>query len=190
MGCILNSVVSTRVPGPGISSVRKRALLDPSGGRALQACQHEMDMNTPTCVADYLKHEMEAHEEAMNELKGHRGGHLHRPRKPNEQADEEAERQLEENLWKFYRLVPPHSKFKRRWDSFIQALIMYNCTYIPMAIAFVSVSRPLHRILDYCVDGLFAMDMLVTMSTAFHNQHYELVFDRRQIISHYLSRCV
>ena len=34
--------------------------------------------------------------------------------------DEEAERQLEENLWRYYRLLPPAGKFKMRWDPFIQ----------------------------------------------------------------------
>ena len=33
---------------------------------------------------------------------------------------EEAERQLEENLWKYYRLLPPAGRFKMRWDPFIQ----------------------------------------------------------------------
>lgn len=102
--------------------------------------------------------------------------------------DEEAERQLLEknNLWHHYRLFPPHGKFKARWDPFIQVLAMYNCTFIPMSLAFAYLSAPTHRLIDYCVDGIFLFDIFITMSTVFYNQHYELVIDRQQIIYHYL----
>ena len=101
--------------------------------------------------------------------------------------DESAAREFEENLWKYSRLLLERGRFKQRWDPFIQLLVVYNSIFIPMSLAFAYQLAPNHQIADYCIDVLFIVDMVVSISTVYYNQHFELDIDRKQIVKHYLS---
>ena len=111
----------------------QRHLATPGGNADMaamaQAMQHEMEMETPETVEEYMAHEKE-HADAFASQIRKGGAALHISQTIEE--DEEAERQLEANLWKYYRLLHPKGKFKPRWDSFVQILVVYNCTIIPM----------------------------------------------------------
>ena len=158
----------------------QRHLATPGGNADMaamaQAMQHEMEMETPETVEEYMAHEKE-HADAFASQIRKGGAALHISQTIEE--DEEAERQLEENLWKYYRLLHPKGKFKPRWDSFVQILVVYNCTIIPMSLAFGGVSDTTLTIVDYLVDAAFLLDMLVSMSSVYYNKHFELVIERR-----------
>lgn len=163
-------------------------------GSLAQKMQHEIEMDQPSTVADYLEHQMAHKKDAASDMQGRagflgfgRGGKSGRIKtKLPADDDEESEKLLEENLWRYYRLLAPHGRFKQRWDPYIQLLTMYNCIFIPMSLAFGYVMDDAHLVIDYAVDAFFAIDMLLSMSTVYYNDHYELVIDRRKIIAHYL----
>ena len=73
-----------------------------------QAMQHEMEMETPETVEEYMAHEKE-HADAFASQIRKGGAALHISQTIEE--DEEAERQ---------------GKFKPRWDSFVQILVEAN----------------------------------------------------------------
>ena len=75
-----------------------------------------------------------------------------------------AERQFEDNLWKYYRLLLDRGWFKQRWDPFIQLLVVYNSIFIPMSLAFAYQLAPNHQIADYCIDVLFIVDIAVKVT--------------------------
>lgn len=136
-------------------------------------------MNSTTSTADFLRAELEKDEG----MKGKRSKLA--AKKPGSE-DDDAEKMLEENLWKYYRLFPPKGYVKMHWDPVIQLLVMYNCIFIPMSLAFAYKMDSTHLLIDYCIDCFFVIDMLISCSTVYYNQHYEMVIDRRSIISHYL----
>ena len=66
--------------------------------------QHEAKLDQTSSVAEFLQHEMETREHAMNEVKGQLGWlgfakrGAHAGKKRSEHAAEQAEKQLEDNL--------------------------------------------------------------------------------------------
>jgi len=72
-------------------------------------------------------------------------------------------------------------------------LVFYNCVYIPVELFFLNgivvhgdyPKHPVHVAIDFFVDFLFLVDILLNMCTSYYNEDYEMVLDRRQIIRHY-----
>ena len=167
--------------------------------------QHEAEMNDTLEMGSYLQKTLADREQADREFaaqggwmglgrrrKGGSGGSTSFTRKrkyklPDEDEDDEEKKHLEENMWKYYWLITPSGHFKQRWDPFIQLLVVYNSTFIPLSLAFAYRLETTHTVIDYAVDLLFVVDMVVSCSTVYYNRHFELVMDRRKIIRHYLA---
>lgn len=97
------------------------------------------------------------------------------------------------NLWKHHRILPPSSKFKQNWDLGMTVLVFYNCVYIPVELFFLNgvvehkdyPKRTAHMAIDFLIDFIFLLDILLNMNTAYYTEDYEMVLDRRQILRHY-----
>ena len=97
------------------------------------------------------------------------------------------------NLWKNHRILPPTSRFKQNWDLFMMLLVFYNCVYIPIELFFLSgivehgayPKHIVHDAVDFFIDFLFFVDILLNTCTAYYDDDYEMVLDRRQIFRHY-----
>ena len=103
-----------------------------------------------------------------------------------DQDDDDAEREIAANLWRHHRLLPPSSRFKERWDLMILLFVLYNCVAIPMQIAFAISQTIPHLVIDYLIDVAFAVDIAINFRTAFYNEHYEMVMDKRDIAKRYI----
>ena len=137
--------------------------------------QHEAEMNDTIEMGSYLQKTLADREQADREFaaqggwmglgrrrKGGSGGSTSFTRKrkyklPDEDEDDEEKKHLEENMWKYYRLITPSGHFKQRWDPFIQLLVVYNSTFIPLSLAFAYRLETTHTIIDYAVDLLFVV---------------------------------
>lgn len=64
-------------------------------------------------------------------------------------------------------ILDPDSKPKRRWTLFVYVLVMYSALWLPFSIAFQPNTSAASLILDYFVDFLFFIDVLVNMRSAF-----------------------
>ena len=64
---------------------------------------------------------------------------------------------------------------------------MYNCTFVPLALCFTYLPSQQHSIADLSIDSLFVADMVISCSTVFYNEHYEMIIDRMEILHNYLS---
>lgn len=112
----------------------------------------------------------------------------------NDLDDSNVDAVIARNLWKNHKILPPTSKFKANWELFMLLLVFYNCVYIPIELFFLGdgiVEHPdypkywVHMVVDYVIDFLFFCDMIVNSCTAFLDEDYEMVLDRREIIRHY-----
>lgn len=72
-------------------------------------------------------------------------------------------------------------------------LVFYNCVYIPIELFFLNgivvhtdyPKHPVHVAIDIVIDVFFFVDILLNMSTAYYDEDYEMVLDRRQIFRNY-----
>ena len=115
--------------------------------------------------------------------------------------EDDPDRELFANLWKQQRLWPPfsnqiHGRKLRRWSYFMLILVLYELIYIPMQIAFrVPVTSagdfrtPIAQIvLQYLIDSLFVVDIMIRFKTMFVSppeEGSELIIDRKLIAQRY-----
>ena len=74
-------------------------------------------------------------------------------------------------------------------SQFMFLLVVYNCIYIPIDIAFSSaIDKTLgHCIFDLIVDLLFIFDMLLNLRTTYYDDDNNLVLEPRKILKRYLT---
>ncbi|OQR96174.1 cyclic nucleotide-binding protein [Achlya hypogyna] len=97
------------------------------------------------------------------------------------------------NAPRLQALIDPTVPWKLRWDIFLGLLIVYNVIGIPFQFAFqggylgdTSVD-PAVMTLDYCVDGFFAIDILLSFRTGYFDDEGHLTMNTRQIAERYLK---
>ena len=56
------------------------------------------------------------------------------------------------SLWKNHHLIPPTSKFAKKWFIFIICLVIYNAVYIPIELCFEDqlTKAPVHIAIGRC----------------------------------------
>jgi len=126
----------------------------------------------------------------------------------DDDIDRNVEEEIAKNLWAHHRMLPPESKYKKRWNQFIVLLVIYNCWSIPIIIGFNlygpryypenGVQGPNEgyppglynyglMTWDYIVDCFFLVDMLLTFRTTYFDEDNELVLDKKVIAKAYLK---
>jgi len=104
--------------------------------------------------------------------------------------DRDVDAVIARSLWKNHHILPPTSRFKSNWDLMMMLLVFYNCVYIPIELCFLERSaswtkEPAHIAIDYLIDGLFFIDIMINMRTAYYDEDYEMVLDGKQIFRNY-----
>ena len=85
----------------------------------------------------------------------------------------------------------PDDTFKRVWNIIIIVLLIYVATYVPVSICF-NQSGPgeettLIEIIDYIVDFLFAIDIVVNFLSSYEDSQGLPVVELKQIATNYLT---
>ncbi|KAG0464103.1 hypothetical protein HPP92_020172 [Vanilla planifolia] len=85
-------------------------------------------------------------------------------------------------------IISPRDKRYRSWETFLIILVVYSAWVSPFEFGFLlKPSGPL-SIADNVVNGLFAMDIMLTFFVAYHDRiTYVLVDDPKEIAKKYLS---
>jgi hypothetical protein len=89
-------------------------------------------------------------------------------------------------------LFYPEDQYKVYWDLFITMILLISCLITPWRIAFadlkkIDIEEPLHwEIINYLIDGLFAVDIFVIFNSAYHDDDFNIVVDRKLISKQYL----
>lgn len=76
------------------------------------------------------------------------------------------------------------------WDLFMTLVLIITCIQTPLNIAFEDVSdtsRDTFSIyLDYIIDFLFFLDIIVIFNSAYYDEEVELIDDRKEIAKFYI----
>ena len=116
-----------------------------------------------------------------------RGFLARRAARPDAIDDDDVDATILRNIWKQKRLLPPTSLAKERWEAFMFVLVFYNCIYIPLELSFTTIDKSIaHCAIDYLVDILFVIDMVINFRTTYYDENNELVMVPRSIA----LRCV
>ena len=75
-------------------------------------------------------------------------------------------------------MIYPNNDNKSNWDTLITVVLIFTCMVTPYRIAFVDEDSALWVFINYFIDGLFLIDMVVCFLTAFYTDEFELIEDR------------
>lgn len=83
-------------------------------------------------------------------------------------------------------VLMPDSKFKFYWNLVITSMLLYTATYVPYRVSFID-AYPVSMIaMDTLMDGLFFLDMFVTLFSAYETKKLEIEVRYKQIAINYL----
>ena len=84
-------------------------------------------------------------------------------------------------------MIYPNDEIKANWDTVITLVLIFTCMVTPYRIAFVDKDSDLWVGLNYSIDGLFLIDMILCFLTAYYTDEFQLVEDRVEIAKSYLA---
>lgn len=82
-------------------------------------------------------------------------------------------------------LIYPEDKYKTWWDLFMTFILLLTCIMTPYIIAFLP-KEPLGiQIMNYIVDTLFLIDIVVIFFTAYYDEDVKIIDNRKKIARNY-----
>lgn len=83
----------------------------------------------------------------------------------------------------------PHDTFKLRFDSFIICLVLYNCMFLPIGVAFkpAFLKGVGFRFFDFITDIMFFIDILIHFRTTYVNDIGIEVTDNWKMAINYMK---
>ena len=85
-------------------------------------------------------------------------------------------------------LLYPEDSAKVNWDLFITNILFISCMITPWRIAFGEAEDPIEwKIINYSIDGCFVIDIIVIFFSAYYDEEFIIVEDRKQIAKYYLQ---
>ena len=90
------------------------------------------------------------------------------------------------NLHIHFMIIPPESRFSNIWSIVIAILLIYTATYMPYKTCFVDESSTRDEIIDWTVDVLFMLDILVNFLQATENSDGTWVYQPKRIARNYI----
>ena len=85
-------------------------------------------------------------------------------------------------------LIYPENPYKGNWDLFISCALILSCFYTPLSLAFQKEKyENILRLVDFVVDSLFFIDIILTFNTCYYNDKVQLIDDRKIIAITYLK---
>ena len=108
---------------------------------------------------------------------------------PSAEETEDVDAVIARNLWKHHRMLPPDSKFKHNWDNMMLLFVLYTCTMVPLQLAFDDgegfTYHDAHAVLDYLIDALFIVDIVINFRTTHYDDEHQIVLDARVVAKRY-----
>ena len=88
---------------------------------------------------------------------------------------------------KINSLFYPEDQFKIIWDLFITLVLLISCVTTPYRIAFGEVVEPVKwKIINFTIDALFLIDIFVIFNSAYYDEDYMIIENRKQIAKGYI----
>jgi hypothetical protein len=80
-------------------------------------------------------------------------------------------------------IITANNAVWRKWDTMILALVIYSCAYLPVEVVFRSFENL--RALNYLVDAIFVVDLILSFLKAYETDDGEVITDLSQIRTHF-----
>jgi len=106
------------------------------------------------------------------------------------------EMKTEEEIEKFERMrhrdkrksfmFYPEDQAKANWDLFITVVLIFTCLSTPYRIAFIDKDNTTWIVLNYSIDLLFLVDIIFIFCTAYNDDDFTIIDDRKQIARGYI----
>lgn len=84
-------------------------------------------------------------------------------------------------------LIYPEDAFSSSWELWITIILLYTCMATPYRIAFVQVDSFGWKFQAWFVDIMFLIDIFINFNTAYQDEDFITVDDRKSIAKTYLS---
>ena len=84
-------------------------------------------------------------------------------------------------------MIYPEFKWKTHWDLFITVILIFTCISTPFRIAFTETDALGWLIVNYTIDSLFFVDIVLIFNSAYQDEDFRIVDDRKQIAKVYLK---
>ena len=82
-----------------------------------------------------------------------------------------------------YFIILPGDPIKSLWDVVITILIVFVCITAPWRLAFTDEDDIPWTVVGACVDFFFLVDLVINFFTAYHDDEFNLIDDRKVIES-------
>jgi len=88
-----------------------------------------------------------------------------------------------------YFIIYPENRHKSGWDLFMTVVLILTCIMTPLSIAFSDSDNADDSgfDIDYVIDTLFLIDIIIIFNTAYYNDDSEIIDDRKLIASTYIK---
>jgi hypothetical protein len=83
-------------------------------------------------------------------------------------------------------MLYPEDPFKNYWDLFIAFILIFTCLVTPYRIALIEKDSFPWVITNNTVDFLFLIDIIIIFSSAYYDEDFNLIEDRKMIAKLYL----
>jgi hypothetical protein len=85
-------------------------------------------------------------------------------------------------------LLYPNDNFKIYWDILMAIILLQTCFTTPLQFAFQDEIESFgwFMLFNYSMDILFFVDIIINFNSAYQNEVYEMVDDRKSIAKHYM----
>ena len=82
----------------------------------------------------------------------------------------------------------PQDRFKGAWDIYMSIILMFACIVTPVRISFYSKEVSFRWfVIDLVVDFFFFVDIIINFNTAFYDQDYNIIENRKSIACDYIK---
>lgn len=84
-------------------------------------------------------------------------------------------------------VIMPDSKFKTFWNITVILLLLYTSTVVPFQVAFVDKDTNFAILVNYFVDILFGIDIIVNFFSAYETRNHRIEIRIKHIVREYLT---
>lgn len=84
-------------------------------------------------------------------------------------------------------MIYPEDSWKQQWDIFISLILIFTCAVTPYRLAFIEEDSTDWVIINYSVDCMFLIDMILCFNTAYYDEDFKMMQHRAVIAITYVK---